>query len=254
MKHKTKDKKGVVFCIHANSSSSELFRDFVESDETSFIKIAIDLPGHGLNQKDNYDLKDFSFSSLKKYLLNEISRYDDEIFLVGNSLGGHLAIEIAPKVKNLKGLLITGAPPVKKPLNIQEALMPVSVLNSFFEENVNEEEIEEISKKIVVNSSKHPIVKNDFRKTNPLVRKAIGLDIAEGNLADEFDVFTNLNVPKYIVIGNQDITINKEYLNLVAKESGQCKVINFPNCGHYPSLDVSQKFTDLINEIAFKVF
>lgn len=256
MKNKIEGKeKGTIFCIHGNSSSSKVYQKLLDSKDVSYTKIAVDLPGHGSNQLKKESVNDFSFEAYKKYLINKIAEIEDDILLVGNSLGGHLAIEIAPKIKRLKGLVIMGTPPVKKPINFEEAFLPVEALNTFFTENPKEQEIIEVAKVTLVDKTNTSMFINDFKHTNPLVRKASAIEISENKLLNQFDVFTELAIPKYIIAGDFDLSVNREYLESVKNKClGFCKIIDFENCGHYPSLDKPEEFIASINTIANQVF
>lgn len=99
--------KGTIVCIHGNSSSSKVFYSLLNSEEISQTIIAVDLPGHGTAVNEKLP-KEKLFSFYKKELVNFINRIEDDIILIGNSLGGHLAVEIAKDISSLKGLVIMG--------------------------------------------------------------------------------------------------------------------------------------------------
>ncbi len=95
-------------------------------------RVAVDLPGHGSSVKGYDNEADFYMHSYCKVLLKLIASIDDDILLVGNSLGGHIAIEIAEDIKRLKGLVIFATPPVKKPLNLEDAFLPIVEFQTLF--------------------------------------------------------------------------------------------------------------------------
>lgn len=256
MKYITKGtKKGTIICIHGNSSSAKVFQEFLNADEILQTKIAFDLNGHGENQNENQTLNDFSFESQKNFLLAEIAKIDDDILLIGNSLGGHLAIDISREIKNLKGLVIMGTPPVKKPINFEEAFLPVEALNTFFTENPSDTEIQEAIDAAVIDKTKSETIISDFKNTNFLVRKAVTIDVTENNFEDQYVIFTELNSVKYIIAGDKDPSVNREYLENVKDNcTNNCKIIDFENCGHYPSADSSNEFIKTIKAISEEVF
>ena len=248
-------KKGTVVCIHGNSSSTEVFQTLLSSGEILNSVVAIELKGHGDNQSKDHGLSDFSFESHKQYLLDQLSDVSGDILLVGNSLGGHLAIEIAHEVENLKGLVIMGTPPVKKPINFEEAFIPVEALNTYFTENPREDEIVNAARVTVSEKTHADVIVNDFKKANPLVRKATAADITQDKLLDQFSIFKDLNVPKYILAGDVDPSVNRSYLAYVKDCSGaDCEIIDLAGCGHFPSLEQPQKFIGIINDITQVVF
>ena len=249
------EEKGTIFCIHGNSSSSKVFESLFNSTELKQSIVVIDLPGHGTNQNIDDELPNFSFFSLKNYLLKAVSEVNDGVLLIGNSLGGHLAIEIATEIKNLKGLVIMGTPPLKKPINFQEAFIQVPELNTFFKEFPTDEEIEAITEIAMVNKKNKHIIIDDFKRSNPLVRSALAVDLSEDSFEDEYDVFTNLTIPKYIIAGDSDPSVNRSYLDQIKNECRiNCELIEINDCGHYPSVDRPLEFNRIIEEICKNIF
>ena len=257
MKHhiiKGKDRGTIVF-IHGNSSSADVFNNTMLSNSITQTRIAVDLPGHGNNLNNYTHTNDFSIASYCNKLIAFIAQIDDDILLVGNSLGGHLAIEIVNDLPRLKGLIIFGTPPLKKPINFEEAFLPVPALQTFVTENPTEIEIEEAANVAVFKKENAFKVIEDFKKSNPKVRKAIGIDLSEGNFSDQFQLFTNFKVPKFIIAGQQDPSVNLEYLKAVKEEcKGTCELTIVTECGHYPSLEKPEEFADILKDIILKVF
>ncbi len=248
-------RKGTIVFIHGSSSSPRVFKEVMESSEIECTRITVELPGHGQNTSNEFKEEDFSFASYCKKLIAAINLFDDDILLVGNSLGGHLAIEIAPKVKRIRGLVIFGTPPAKKPINFDEAFLPVPALQTFFTENPSEIDIELAAEIAVYDKINAKSIKEDFKQANPLVRKNIAFDILNGKFSDQFKIFTTLKVPKFIIAGVNDPTVNPKYLVDVQKKcKTSCEIIKFKNCGHYPSLEKPEEFIETLKEIISKVF
>lgn len=248
--HRKNGLKGTIVCIHGNSSSAKVFAQLTVEKELAWNIKAIELKGHGENQSPNYGLNDFSFSSQKEFILNQVKIINGDILLVGNSLGGHLAIEVANEIQNLKGLVIMGTPPVKEPINFAQAFNPVEELNVFFNENPSQQAVIKAVNCLVNNQSISDSIINDFQETNPLVRKAAAIDIAENNLNDEFLLFTKLNVPKFVIVGDSDPTVNRDYLRFVkANSQNKCEIIEIPACGHFPSIDKPIQFAKIIRGV-----
>lgn len=248
-------KNKTIVCLHGNSSSSKVFEKAFKNKNLNYNFLAVDLPGHGSNQNVNLLLEDFSLHNYQNYLLNELESVEGDVLLIGNSLGGHLAIEVAEKLDNLKGIVIFGTPPVKRPLNFLEAFTQTVDLSSFLEENPDRATIKSILSNVVFDDSKLDFFVDDFFKANPKVRTATKNDLMGGNFADEYSIFTNLDIPKYIIIGEDDPTVNHDYIKLVNENSkNNCELIYFENCGHYPSYEKPEEFFDVISKIAKSVF
>ncbi|RFN58452.1 alpha/beta fold hydrolase [Marixanthomonas ophiurae] len=246
---------GTILFIHGNSSSSEVFKKTVDSEEIPYTKITVDLPGHGANVEE-YDAEcDFSIKSYQEKLLSFIEEIDDDILLVGNSMGGHLAIELAPKIKNLKGLIIMGTPPVKKPINFEEAFLPQPALQTFLTENPSEHDMVTAAEIAVHKQENAAAILNDFKQANPKVRSVLANDLIQNRLDNQERIFSDLDAPKFIIRGTQDPTVNPSYLETITKQcNGTCTLIDYDECGHYPSLEQPDKFIKTISEIASQVF
>ncbi|MFD2726445.1 alpha/beta fold hydrolase [Hyunsoonleella rubra] len=250
------ERDGIIIFIHGNSSSSNVFQHILNSKKIMRSMLAVDLPGHGSSLNGYNREENFFMGSYLDQLYDLIQNIDEDIVLVGNSLGGHIAIELAPRIKDkLKGLVIFGTPPLKKPLNFEEAFLPEPALQTFFTENPPDNEIKEAANIAVFDKLNAPIVVENFKKAHPKVRTALGVDVANERLLNEYEIFTNLTIPKYIIAGLQDPTINRDYLNHVVDASaGHCELIEFKDCGHYPSLEQPLQFEATLSRIANEVF
>ncbi len=247
-------KKGTIFYIHGNSSSSRVFQQLMHSKKIRYAQMAPDLPGHGKLASNNR-FPDFSTKGYCDFLLAKISEIDDDIVLAGNSLGGHIALEMAQKIERLRGLLIFGTPPVKKPVNISEAFLPVPALQTFLTENPGMAEVTEAFSQILFGRKPVDGFVADFKRANPKVRSALAKDLGAGNWTDQEKVFVELKVPKFIIAGSHDVSVNPDYLKRVRDQcNGSCELIFFDQCGHYPSLEKPVDFERAIQYIAQKSF
>lgn len=216
--------------------------------------VAVDLPGHGSNNNQEYSENDFSMESYRKFLLKKILKIDGKIILAGNSLGGHLSIEISKEIPNLAALIIFGTPPVKKPINFEEAFHQVPALATFLTENPTTKNVNEAISAATSNKEAAKILLSDFKTANPKVRPVIAADIMGNKLLNEHEIFTSLELPKYIIKGDRDITVNQDYLEKVCIESkGSCKTFKVENCGHYPTIERPEVFINILCEIEEEV-
>ena len=122
-------RKGTMVFLHGNSSSSKVFNEtFSSSIDHTLIRM--DLPGHGGSPKNP---QSYAIDTLRTMVIDFIiEKVTEPFLLIGNSLGGHLAIEILPELPQCKGLVIFGTPPLKKPINAEEAFLPCEALNTYF--------------------------------------------------------------------------------------------------------------------------
>ncbi len=249
------DEKGVIIFIHGNSSSAEIFSRILESEKLKQTKIAVRLPGHKGNMEGFENENDFSIDSYVDKISEFINSIDDDILLVGNSLGGHISIEMAHKILRLKGLMIMGTPPLKKPLNIEEAFVVTPALQVFMTEKPLETEIKNASKIAVFNEEHAPFVENSFKESNPKVRTEMTIDLTENKFSNQYKTFTELLVPKFIVHGENDPSVNLDYLKTLQElSSTNCELTIINNCGHYPSIETPEQFIEILSKASNKVF
>lgn len=103
-----------VLMIHGNSSTGEVFRNQFEGPiGATYRLIAADLPGHGdssnaFDPDRSYSMQGYADALTE--VLGELGIADAAIF--GWSLGGHIALEMIELYPGMRGLMITGTPPV----------------------------------------------------------------------------------------------------------------------------------------------
>ena len=78
-----------------------------------FRLIAIDLPGHGDSKPADDPNATYTFSGYAQEIAKAVKQLGiTECAFLGWSLGGHVALECLDKIKGLRGVALTGAPPV----------------------------------------------------------------------------------------------------------------------------------------------
>lgn len=238
--------KCIIF-VHGNSSSSKAIEPVVNIWDRDIQIISFDLPGHGNAKRTG----NYSWKTMKKFLKDKINNINGDKLILGNSAGGHFAIEIAPDISSLKGLVFFGSPPLKKPINFQEAYAPNPYTINYLKESVENEILEETLNASVENKSVISTLREDFLKTDPKVRFAMGNDLTNpDNLANEAEIFSTIKCPKYVIFGKQDITVNLKYVKQLQNESLiPYKLIAIDDCGHHPPLERPEEFKAILNEI-----
>lgn len=102
-----------VLFIHGNSGCKEVFcHQFNSSLATQYRMIAFDLPGHGASNDASVPNDVYRMATMTPIIRKLLEALDArDAVLVGWSLGGHLAIELAGTYPEHKGMVITGTPP-----------------------------------------------------------------------------------------------------------------------------------------------
>ena len=247
-------KKGCLVFLHGNSSSTWIFNNQLNDKSIPYDMLAFDLHGHG--ESRGFSLEKGRFSvQCKNVLIEEINKIEDDIFLIGNSLGGHYAIEIASQIKNLKGLMIFGTAPLKNPINVDEAFLPSEALGIFLNPTSSDDGIKK-SIAMMLHQKQHvDALTNNFKKTNPIVRSELLHEISNNLWENQWEIFIELKVPRFIVLSDNDPTINPTYIKQLKELSGDnCFIHQIKDCGHFPTIEQPKKFSEILNKTCKLVF
>ncbi len=124
--HESAGQGPAVVLIHGNSSSSRAFSRQLEGPLGKRCRlVAVDLPGHG----ESDDAKDPSAYSLPGHARAVRAVVDalglGEASFVGWSLGGHVALEMAPDLPRARGFVIFGTPPIASGESLRKRSCPI---------------------------------------------------------------------------------------------------------------------------------
>lgn len=230
--------------IHGNSLSKEIFINQLTSEQfTNYRLVALDLPGHGGSEWiDSYSVnqivEDLVAFCEQLRLLN--------LILVGHSLGGHMAIQALTRLKNIKGLVLIGTPPLQLPLNIEEAFNPHPAIPLLFKKELNQEETNLFTEAIT--TIEHQVfVKELISNTDPNFRESLLLSIQEGQMEDEVEILNSAEIPVELIFGEEDVLVNRSYLedvNLINLYTEQ--PIFIPESLHSPHMENVKVFNSFL--------
>jgi pimeloyl-ACP methyl ester carboxylesterase len=133
-----------VLFIHGNSSCKEIFsKQFSEPIGARYRLLAADLPGHGASGRAQGDFRQVYTIPGIAEAMTELLRTlgAEDAIIVGWSLGGHIAIEMMARLPRLRGLLLSGTPPIpKNPEALAEAFLPNPAMGLAAKADFTEEE------------------------------------------------------------------------------------------------------------------
>ena len=244
-------KKGTIILLHGNSSSSKIY-DCLFASNIDYSLVAFDLPGHGNSE----NIPSYSFKVLTKLLKDQIALENEPLLILGTSLGGHLAIEILPNIEDVKGIVLMGTPPIKKPLNVEEAFIQSDSLLTFFDPSPSDESVNSALNSLIGKKKIPEYIFKDFKETDPKVRADLAVELTQGeNLSDQHYIFSTDRRKKFIIHGCKDKIVNRSYLlDLIKDAMDKPVMIEIDNCGHIPSLYQPDIFISKLKEIASDVF
>jgi len=231
-----KGKKTLVF-IHGSSLNSDIWQNQLASDLfREYRLIAFDLPGHGNSPRlDGYSLK-----SILQVLYDNIKELED-VVLIAHSIAGNFAIELLNSLPNVRGIVLVGTCPLKKPINMEEAFLPNPKSGLSFKKYLEPEEIEVIIDLNCNQESKsnYNFVQN-LSHTDPNFREAIAQIIGNNEFQNHVEILKNSSKPLAIFYSADEEMLNTKYLqslkfntlwhnNQVITKSKHCPQIENPN-------------------------
>jgi len=240
--------------IHGYTSSTYSWKDVFEPLAKSFHVIAVDLKGFGLSGKPDGNYTRRAQADLVAHLLAQLNI--DKAWLVGNSMGGEVALNVAvANPQRVAGLILIDSAGVEVPgsgsLAPSYLLIPVigRVLTALALRS--DKLVREGLEKSFYDRSK---VTNDRVAAYYLPLKTRGGQLAAlraRTQARQFPVEPELgriNVETLILWGAQDALIPVaagHKLNALIKRS---KLVTFENCGHLPQEEMPARVVDEITQ------
>jgi pimeloyl-ACP methyl ester carboxylesterase len=248
--HESAGEGPAVVLIHGNSSSSRAFSRQLDGPlGRRFRLVAIDLPGHG-ESDDARDPSAYSLPGHARAVRAVVEALGlGEARFVGWSLGGHVALELAPDLPEARGFVIFGTPPIATREDMQGAFLPNPAMKFSFQERVDREEgaayVAAFFRPGFADIP--PFFLDDVLRTDGRARSGLAANGANGGYRDEPAVARDLRVPLAVLHGEWDEFVNGRYFDTVPMPTlwrGAAQQI--PGAGHTPQWETPEAFDALI--------
>ncbi len=238
-----------IVLIHGNSSSARAFSRQLDGPLGERLRlVAIDLPGHGASDNANdgaYSLK--GHARAVRAVVEAIGLADARF--AGWSLGGHIALEMAPDLPDARGFVIFGTPPLAFPAPMSEAFLPNPAMGVGFAEKVDRTQAEAYVASFFAPGFRDvpEFFVDDVLRTDGRARSGAYASLAPGGYLDEAVVVRELKAPLAVLHGANDQLVNEAFFASLAMPTlwrGAVQVI--PRAGHAPQWETPQAFDELI--------
>lgn len=243
-----KENDRTILFIHGLGSSADRWVGIPKSLSANFRTISIDLPGFGESDKPssmNYTIE--SFRNLVIDFMNLLAIHNGKTSIVGHSLGGYIAVEIAmlKKIQVERLILIDSSGMLKQPTPLLEdylcvAMNPtIETTRKIFEQMVTDPTIiplnliESFIKRINLPNAKYA-----FKSTLENSTRA-QIDLKKLKLMDD--------IPTLIIWGTEDKVIPLEHLEIFKECIPDSHVEIIHDAGHAPFTEKPRQVYEIIN-------
>jgi pimeloyl-ACP methyl ester carboxylesterase len=246
IRYSDKNQKGFpLFLIHGLGGSIESWTNNIEFLSKKFRIIAFDLPGFGLSDKPKVSYTiNFYVNFLEKFI--KILKIQ-HLFLIGSSLGGHIAVEFTMRNSTIVDKLILISPPGCLP----KSFKGTPLLKRYIK-IVDSKSSNDISR-ILTSIDNAPVdrtyANNIYRRLSlPGARYAFISALKGSANAPRYNSkLAQINTNMLLIWGKEDKMIPLKYIRPFM-EHGNSRIIIIENCGHRPHVENPKLFNKIVKD------
>jgi len=238
--------------LHGNSATKEVFSEqFSHFSDSDLSIIAIDLPGHGESANAVHPDSQYTitgYAHIVHGLLEQLNIRD--YILVGWSLGGNIALEMAGRGFPIEALVLIGAPPVDPgPGSFDKAFLPTTFDTAVSKADTTDDEITVFTKSIY--GSLEPIPELFFktaRRTEGRSREIMVSHWLSGvGGCKQLSTAASWDKPICVIHGELEPFVSLAYLeNVTWKNLWRNEIQVVKGSGHAPFIEDSAAFNALL--------
>lgn len=248
--------------IHGHITNKRFFTaQFNSPSLKEYRIICIDLPGYGESDAPNHPEKVYSWPGYAESVKEVVDVLGlENIIVIGWSLGGHVGLELTSLLPQLKGLLITGTPPIEVSASGFSKGFKVAnpkILECFGKGNLSPEEIELLARANGYDgSASKRFIKDAIVQTDEGAKVIYPRSILNGIGRNEVEIVRNWSRPIAVIAGADEVLVNNEYIiNEVPFANlwnGQVHLVQ--HSGHFVHMEQPQIFNEFVQKFARDIF
>lgn len=233
--------------IHGNSSCRGVFQRQLNSPLPLRRRlVSFDLPGHGQSSDAPDPARTYTLPGLADAAIELLECLGiSEVIVLGWSLGGHIGIEMMPRIPGMKGLIITGAPPVRRG-GMAEGFVASPQFSLASRPNLLDEEVDAFASAMFGTSSED-FLRAAIRRADGRFRQIL-FSAADGRGGrDQRQAVESNSIPLAVVNGADDRLINLDYVDAVSYANlWETRCHRLDGVGHAPFWHASLEFNTLV--------
>ncbi len=229
-------KRHVLF-IHGLGSSSDRWLDIPDALSLSGMHaVAVDLPGFGGSDKPEMDYTIKNFAKVIARFMHETRIDDGRACIVGHSLGGYIAAELAIENRSLvdRLVLVDSSGMLDGPTPLLEQYLDAAM-------NPSKQSVRSVFEQLVANPIRIPEVLVDgfiYRISQPNARHAFQSAFYNSTKtrlgANRLRKINDSGIPVLIIWGSEDRLIPLDYYQIFKRELKNAESVVINDAGHAP--------------------
>ena len=237
-----------ILFIHGLGSSADRWLGIPGALSANFHTVSLDLPGFG--ESDKPATMDYTIENFRKTVvdfINELAINDAKTSIVGHSLGGYIAAEVAVENKNMveRLVLIDSSGMLKKPTPLLEEYLKVAI-------NPTKDKVRKVFEQMVAVPTRIPskLVEGFIERINlPNAKYAF-----KSTLANSANTQIGLgrlklidDIPTLILWGSEDRVIPPEHSRLFKEGIANSHIEIIPDAGHAPFAEKPDQVCEILH-------
>jgi pimeloyl-ACP methyl ester carboxylesterase len=205
-----------VLLIHGNSFCRGVFRNQMQGRIAKNHRlISFDLPGHGQSSNAINPQRSYTRPGLADAAIELLDKLEvTEVIVFGWSLGGHIGIEMIPRFPGMRGLMLSGAPPVSRN-QMSQGFKASPHLGAAGKQELSKADIEAFVGGIFGESAE-VFLRDAVARTDDRFRKTLFDAARAGRGVDQRLIVESSPVPLAVLNGGADRVVNLDYFDSVA--------------------------------------
>jgi pimeloyl-ACP methyl ester carboxylesterase len=235
--------------IHGNSFCRSVFRYQLQGSLTKNHRlIAFDLPGHGQSSNAPDPVRTYTRPGLADATVELLKKLGVcEAIVFGWSLGGHIGIEMLSRFPDMRGLMISGTPPVRHNQMSQgfnaSPQRGLASKQEFFKQDID------AFVEHIFGESAEAFLRDAVARTDGRFRKRLFEAARAGEGVDQRLAAESSRVPLAVVNGGADRIVNLDYFDTAAYGNlwdGRCHRLR--GLGHVPFWEAPEDFNPVLEQ------